>query len=98
MPSVRVAFLFVACAVMGLALGCSTAVLPTPDCPVDARNMDWWPEGPLARASYLIRCTDGPDWKFTSAGFPGATGVVSGLSSRGLADILNAVTTPQSAE
>ena len=74
------------------ALGCSTAVLPTPDGPVIARNMDWWPEGPLARASYLIRCTDGPDWKFTSAGFPGATGVVSGLSSRGFAVILNAVT------
>jgi hypothetical protein len=76
------------------ALGCSTAVLPTPDGPVIARNMDWWPEGPLARASYLIRCTDGADWKFTSAGFPGATGVVSGLSSRGFAVILNAVTSP----
>ena len=76
------------------ALGCSTAVLPTADGPVIARNMDWWPEGPLARASYLIRCTDGPAWKFTSAGFPGATGVVSGLSSRGFAVILNAVTSP----
>ena len=76
------------------ALGCSTAVLPTPDGPVIARNMDWWPEGPLARASYLIRCTQGSDWKFTSAGFPGATGVVSGLSSRGFAVILNAVSSP----
>src|SRR5207244_3240862 len=27
------------------ALGCSTIVLPTPDGPVIARNMDWWPEG-----------------------------------------------------
>lgn len=76
------------------ALGCSTVVLPTPDGPVIARNMDWWPEGPLARASYLIRCTDGPDWRFTSASFPGATGVVSGLSSRGFAVILNAVSSP----
>jgi hypothetical protein len=56
--------------------------------------MDWWPEGPLARASYVIRCTDGPTWKFTSAGFPGAVGVVTGLSSRGFAVILNAVTSP----
>ena len=56
--------------------------------------MDWWPEGPLARASYVIRCTDGNDWKFTSAGFPGAVGVVTGLSSRGFAVILNAVTAP----
>ena len=76
------------------ALGCSTVVLPTPEGPVVARNMDWWPEQPLARASYLIRCTDGPDWKFTSAGFPGATGVVSGLSGRGFAVILNAVSSP----
>jgi len=76
------------------ALGCSTVVLPTPDGPVLARNMDWWPEEPLARASYLIRCCEGNDWKFTSAGFPGAVGVVTGLSSRGFAVILNAVTSP----
>ena len=76
------------------ALGCSTVVLSTPDGPVAARNMDWWPEGPLARASYVIRCTEGPAWKFTSAGFPGAVGVVTGLSGRGFAVILNAVTSP----
>ena len=76
------------------ALGCSTVVLPTPDGPVVARNMDWWPEGPLARASYVIRYTEGDTWKFSSAGFPGAVGVVTGLSARGFAVILNAVTTP----
>jgi isopenicillin-N N-acyltransferase like protein len=76
------------------ALGCSTVVLPTSDGPVIARNMDWWPEGPLARASYVIRCTEGDVWRFSNAGFPGAVGVVSGLSSRGFAVILNAVTTP----
>lgn len=74
------------------ALGCSTIVLPTPDGPVVARNMDWWPEGPLARASYVIRCVDGSAWKFSSGGFLGAVGVVTGLSSRGFAVILNAVT------
>src|SRR5256885_444907 len=76
------------------ALGCSTVVLPTPEGPVIARNMDWWPEQALARASYVIRCVEGADWKFSSAGFPGATGVVSGLSARGFPVILNAVTTP----
>jgi hypothetical protein len=76
------------------ALGCSTIVLPTPDGPVIARNMDWWPEGPLAKASYVIRCTEGGAWKFSSAGFPGAVGVVTGLSSRGFAVILNAVISP----
>lgn len=76
------------------ALGCSTVVLPTPDGPVVARNMDWWPEEPLARASYLIRVVEGDLWRFSSAGFPGAVGVVTGLSSHGFAVILNAVTTP----
>jgi isopenicillin-N N-acyltransferase like protein len=75
------------------ALGCSTVVLPTPDGPVVARNMDWWPEGPLAKASYVVRCVEAEAWKFTSGGFPGAVGVVTGLSSRGFAVILNAVTT-----
>jgi hypothetical protein len=76
------------------ALGCSTLVLPTPDGPILARNMDWWPEQPLARASYVIRCVEGGTWKFSSAGFPGAVGIVSGLSSRGFAVILNAVISP----
>src|SRR5262245_24427399 len=75
------------------SLGCSTVVLPTPDGPVVARNMDWWPEGPLAKASYVVRCVEGEEWKFTSGGFPGAVGIVTGLSSRGFAVILNAVTT-----
>ena len=76
------------------SLGCSTLALPTPDGPVVARNMDWWPEGPLARASYVLRCTNGGAWQFTSAGFPGAVGVVTGVSARGFAVVLNAVSTP----
>lgn len=35
--------------------GCSTIALPTPEGPVVARNMDWWPEDLLARASCLFR-------------------------------------------
>lgn len=76
------------------ALGCSTVVLPTPAGPVVARNMDWWPEGPLARASYVVRCVAGDRWLFSSAGFPGAVGVVTGLSARGFAVVLNAVSSP----
>src|ERR1700732_1780780 len=37
------------------SLGCSTIALPTAQGPVLARNMDWWPEDLLARASYLVR-------------------------------------------
>jgi hypothetical protein len=74
--------------------GCSTIVLPTNEGPVVARNMDWEPEAAMARASYLIRAEHRGEWCFTHAGFPGAVGVVTGLSSRGFAVILNAVMSP----
>ena len=82
---------------------CSTAALATPAGPVLARNMDWSPAGPLARASLLVETrfapvpgrTGGPGggpltvW---NAGWPGGIGVVTGQSSRGFALALNAVT------
>ena len=75
---------------------CSAAALATPDGPVLARNMDWSPAGPLARASLLTetRYAEGPGggpltvW---NAGWPGGIGVVTGQSSRGFALSLNAV-------
>jgi hypothetical protein len=76
-------------------LGCSTVALPTPRGPVVARNMDWWPEDLLARASYLIRCSHHGDLRFVNAGWPGSIGVVTGLSTRGFAIALNAVTCSQ---
>ena len=76
-------------------LGCSTVALPTPGGPVVARNMDWWPEDLLARASYLIRCAHRGDLRFVNAGWPGSIGVVTGLSTRGFAVVLNAVTCRQ---
>ncbi|HEX5270655.1 MAG TPA: C45 family peptidase [Gemmataceae bacterium] len=72
-------------------MGCSTVVLPTPSGPVVARNMDWWPEDLLARASYLIRCSRAGSFRFAQAGFPGCVGAVTGLSARGFAVVLNAV-------
>jgi hypothetical protein len=73
-------------------LGCSTVALPTPHGPVVARNMDWWPEDLLAQASYLIRCRHHDELRFVNAGWPGAIGVVTGMSARGFAVVLNAVT------
>ncbi|WP_171189661.1 C45 family autoproteolytic acyltransferase/hydolase [Alienimonas chondri] len=75
---------------------CSTAALATPNGPALARNMDWLPAGPLARASLLVetRYEEGPGggpltvW---NAGWPGGIGVVTGQSSRGFAFALNAV-------
>jgi Acyl-coenzyme A:6-aminopenicillanic acid acyl-transferase len=72
--------------------GCSTAALPTPTGPVVARNMDWWPEAILAQTSCLIRYFRGNKFQFANAGWPGAIGVVTGLSARGFAVVLNAVT------
>ena len=70
---------------------CSTIALPTKTGPVLARNMDFWPEQWLARASTLMQFTRGGELAFVNAGWPGAIGIVSGLSARGFAVVLNAV-------
>lgn len=74
--------------------GCSTVALPTPDGPVLARNMDWCPEDVLAQTSYLIRAWENGELAYANAGWPGVIGVVTGLSGRGFAIVLNAVTCP----
>jgi hypothetical protein len=79
------------------ALGCSTVALETPDGPVLARNMDWWPEHLLAQASYLMPHSRRGAAAFATAGWPGALGVVTGLSARGFALALNAVSGPEGA-
>lgn len=76
-------------------LGCSTIALPTPSGPVVARNMDWWPEDLLAQASYILRSSQRGELRYINAGWPGAIGVVTGLSARGFAIVLNAVTSPE---
>lgn len=74
--------------------GCSTAALATPGGPRLVRNMDWMPEGPLARATCAMRYTHAGEPRFAAAGFPGAVGVVTGVSARGFALVLNAVGAP----
>jgi hypothetical protein len=74
--------------------GCSTVALATPEGPVVARNMDWWPEDVLAQASCLVRYFRRGRVAFANAGWPGAVGVVTGLSGRGFAVVLNAVLAP----
>lgn len=76
-------------------LGCSTVVVPTADGPVVARNLDWWPEDILARTSCLVRYCRRGRLAFANAGWVGSTGVVTGLSSRGFAIVLNAVLSPE---
>lgn len=74
---------------------CSTVALATQEGPVLARNMDFWPEQALARASYLIRNVRQGDVKTMFAGWPGALGAVTGLSTRGFAVALNAVSSSE---
>lgn len=77
------------------AFGCSTIALATDTGPVVARNLDWWPEEPLARSTYLIREVEAGECLRATAGWPGSIGVVTGLSSRGFALVLNAVSGPE---
>ena len=73
---------------------CSTAAVATPGGPVLARNMDWSPAGPLARASLLVETGHSDGRTVWNAGWPGGIGAVTGQSSRGFALALNAVTVP----
>lgn len=77
------------------AMGCSTVALPTPSGPVLARNMDFWPEDVLAQTSCLVRYQRDGRLQWANAGWPGAIGVVTGLSGRGFAVALNAVLCPE---
>lgn len=76
-----------------MTIGCSTMALATAEGPVLARNLDWWPERPLARAAVGMWCQQGA---WFSAGWPGFSGIVTGMSRRGFALALNAVTGPES--
>ncbi len=78
------------------SFGCSSAALATPRGPVLFRNMDWWPEHLLARASRLVQYRDGQGPRFASAGWPAASGIVTGASCHGFAVALNAVGCPES--
>lgn len=70
---------------------CSAAAVEGPGGPALARNMDFWPEAQLARASCLLRYMRGGQPAWWIAGWPGSIGVVSGMSARGFALALNAV-------
>lgn len=75
-------------------IACSTVALATNRGPLIARNMDWWPERELARASFVF-CHFRRSSHTYVAGWPGAIGVVTGMSDRGFAFAMNAVTAPE---
>lgn len=76
---------------MLFAIGCSTMALPTPEGPLVARNMDFWPEAELARATWPFVFTKNGEIAYCHAGWAASVGVVTGLSANGFAVVLNAV-------
>jgi hypothetical protein len=76
---------------LSAALGCSTVALPTASGPVVARNMDWLMTDTIGRCSYLLRFHSNGGPGFCNAAWPGGVGVVTGLSGRGFAVVLNQV-------
>ena len=72
--------------------GCSTLALATPDGPVLARNMDFFPEDVLAQTSALIYLNCGGQLDFANAGWPGTVGDETAMRAKGFAIALNAVT------
>lgn len=74
-----------------MALACSTVALATDSGPVLARNMDFWPEHALARNTYKLLNQRNGETVSSVAGWPGAPGVVTGMSNKGFAIALNAV-------
>ncbi len=72
------------------ALGCSAFVVNTPQGNLHARNLDWWPEQLLARATVVCRFERGGAIAYQTVGWPGFVGCLSG-GAPGIAITLNAV-------
>lgn len=70
------------------AIGCTSMVHSGPPAPMISRNMDWgFPSG-VGEYSCLFRFVSDKG-EYLSVGFPGVTGVVSAISSRGFALTVN---------
>jgi hypothetical protein len=70
------------------SFGCTGFVHGGPPAPLIARNMDWtFPKG-IGDHTLIFRFVKGSR-SFLSVGFPGVTGVISGLSSAGFAITVN---------
>ena len=75
-----------------VVLGCTAFAVETANGILHARNLDWWTESEaLARYSCICRFNGGPAGPFTTIGWPGFTGVFSGIAPGRFAVTLNAV-------
>ena len=86
---------------MGNVFACTAFAVENANEILHARNLDWWTEnGALSRFTTICRFIGGPQGEFTVVGWPGFTGVYSGIAPGRFAVTLNAVVSseaPQSA-
>ncbi|SMB81297.1 C45 family autoproteolytic acyltransferase/hydolase [Deinococcus hopiensis] len=74
------------------ALACTAFAVPTPDGPLHARNLDWWTEGGLlTTGSVITHFTRGGRTHFSTVGWPGFFGALSGVAPGRFSVTLNAV-------
>lgn len=73
---------------LGGLVGCTGFVHGGPPAPLISRAMDWNVPSGIGKHSIVMRYR-AKDHEFLSVGFPGITGVVSGISSRGFAVTVN---------
>jgi hypothetical protein len=79
--------------VLKVLLGCSAFAVTTANGVLHGRNLDWFGPGSLlAEATVVVRAHHSGVPTFHSVGWPGFTGVLSGVSARGFSITLNAVT------
>lgn len=72
--------------------GCTTFAVETPAGPLHARNLDWSTENRLLNDCTLVTRFDGaPAGPFTTVGWPGFVGALSGVAPGRFAVTLNAV-------
>ncbi len=73
--------------------GCTAFATDTPDGPIHARNLDWWTEnGMLASYTMVTDFIHGPNGhRYTTVGWPGFAGALSGVAHGRFAITLNAV-------
>jgi Acyl-coenzyme A:6-aminopenicillanic acid acyl-transferase len=79
-------------ALKAVLVGCTAFAVDTPTGPLHARNLDWWSENDsLRRNTIQTKFVGAPVGEFTTVGWPGFVGALSGIAPYRFAITLNAV-------
>ncbi|NSX53445.1 C45 family autoproteolytic acyltransferase/hydolase [Parasulfitobacter algicola] len=78
--------------VVKTVLGCTTFAIDTDDGPLHGRNLDWWTDNRILNdGSGIYRYKGADAGEFISIGWPGYTGVISGMAPGRFSITMNAV-------